>query len=170
MGGSLQLSGRGSVTTPGARVRVLAPEAIGLAAVGIVAYGVDALLFVWLRGIAGYGPLVAKCLSFLAGCTVAYLGNVLGPYRRRATGGSRTRRYIIFFTVNAAGALIQLLCLGIPHYMPGFTRPDAGFTSGEASEWCWPRPCGSGALGPSCSAPVIDHQSRSLPFPFYAAS
>jgi putative flippase GtrA len=102
---------------------------IGFATVGAVAYAVDALLFVWLRGPAGYGPLSAKGLSFVAGCSVAYLGNALGPYRQR-TAGSRIRQYVIFFAVNATGALMQLLCLGISHYVLGFTGPRADFISG----------------------------------------
>jgi putative flippase GtrA len=106
------------------------PELLGFALAGGAAYAVDLGLFVWLRGPGGRGPLTAKGLSFLAGCTVAYLGNALGPYRRRAPAGGRARRYGVFFAVNFAGALVQLACLGFSHYVLGRTSPRDDVVSG----------------------------------------
>lgn len=105
-------------------------EIAGFALAGGAAYGVDLGLFVWLRGACGLGPLTAKSLSFLAGCTVAYAGNALGTYRGRGNGGARARRYGAFFAVNVAGALVQLLCLGLSHYVLGFSSARADVVSG----------------------------------------
>ncbi|MDN3026014.1 GtrA family protein [Streptomyces sp. S.PB5] len=103
-------------------------ELLGFATVGLIAYGVDLTLFVWLRGPAGLGPLTAKALSFLVACSVAYVGNALGTYRHvRARG---LRPYAVFFAVHLAGALVQLLCLAVSHYGLGFTSQRADTVSG----------------------------------------
>ncbi|MGY0018194.1 GtrA family protein [Streptomyces sp. cg35] len=114
----------------GARVRELGPELVGFAVAGLCAYAVDLGLFVWLRGTVGLDPISAKALSFVAGCSVAYLGNTLGTYRRRAAGVSRLRQYGVFFAVNVAGALVQLMCIVVSHYALGFTSPRADTISG----------------------------------------
>jgi putative flippase GtrA len=106
------------------------PEIAGFAVAGGAAYAADLGLFIWLRGHTGLGPLTAKSVSFLAGCTVAYLGNALGTYRRRAPATGRARRYGVFFAVNAAGAGVQLLCLAGSHYVLGLTSPRADIVSG----------------------------------------
>lgn len=102
-------------------------ELIGFALAGICAYAVDLGLFVWLRSGLAWDPVTAKCLSFVAGCTVAYLGNAYGTYRGGRAGG---REYAVFFAVNIAGALVQLLCLTVTHYGLGFTSPRADTLSG----------------------------------------
>lgn len=106
-----------------------AQELLGFAAAGLLAYAADLALFVWLRGPVGLDPLTAKALSFVAGCSVAYAGNALGTYRHTTTGG--LRRYAVFFAVNVAGALVQLLCILISHYGLGFTSPRADTVSGS---------------------------------------
>ncbi|MFJ8106956.1 GtrA family protein [Streptomyces sp. NPDC096132] len=103
-------------------------EVLGFAAVGLLAYAADLALFTWLRGQAGLGPLTAKTLSFLVGCTVAYTGNALGPYRHTHAHGPRA--YAVFFAVNIAGALVQLLCLAVSHYGLGLTSRRADTVSG----------------------------------------
>ncbi|WP_375155315.1 GtrA family protein [Streptomyces aureoverticillatus] len=112
------------------RVRGAGPELTGFAVVGLCAYAADLGLFVWLRGPVGLDPLTAKALSFVAGCTVAYAGNALGTYRRAPHGVSRLRQYGIFFAVNVAGALVQLLCLAVSHYGLGLTSRRADTISG----------------------------------------
>ncbi|MEU2792752.1 GtrA family protein [Streptomyces sp. NPDC007100] len=126
------------------RLRALAPEALGFAVAGSLAYAADLALFVWLRGRCGLDPLTAKSLSFLAGCTVAYAGNAIGTYRARtrpaphppAGHGARplsrvrVRRYTVFFAVNLAGALVQLACLGVSHHILGLTSARADTVSG----------------------------------------
>ncbi|MET9531376.1 GtrA family protein [Streptomyces sp. NPDC006649] len=102
-------------------------EIAGFALAGICAYAADLGLFVWLRGGAGWDPITAKSVSFLAGCTVAYLGNALGTYRGRRVGW---REYTVFFGVNLAGAAVQLLCLAVSHYGLGLTSPRADTFSG----------------------------------------
>lgn len=106
------------------------PELLGFALAGGAAYVADLGLFIWLRGPGGLGPLTAKALSFLAGCTVAYAGNALGTYRRRTPPAGRARQYGVFFAVNTAGALVQLLCLAVSHYVLGFTDPRSDIVSG----------------------------------------
>ncbi|MET9546683.1 GtrA family protein [Streptomyces sp. NPDC006627] len=113
-----------------ARLRSLGPELLGFAAAGICAYAADLGLFIWLRGPVGLDPLTAKSLSFVAGCSVAYAGNALGTYRRKAAGVSRLRQYAVFFAVNIAGALVQLLCIAVSHYGLGFTSQRADTVSG----------------------------------------
>nr|WP_234345810.1 GtrA family protein [Streptomyces sp. NRRL F-5755] len=129
---------------PGRRLRALAPELLGFAVAGSFAYAADLALFVWLRGPAGLDPFMAKSLSFLAGCTVAYAGNAIGTYRARtrpapppyARRAARTpapvriRRYAVFLAVNLAGALVQLTCLGVSHHLLGLTSATADTVSG----------------------------------------
>ncbi|MFD7707422.1 GtrA family protein [Streptomyces sp. NPDC059786] len=103
-------------------------EVLGFAAAGLLAYAADLGLFVWLRGPAGLDPLTAKALSFVAGCSVAYAGNAFGTYRHTRLRGPR--QYAAFFTVNVAGALVQLLCLAVSHYGLGLTSPRADTLSG----------------------------------------
>ncbi|WP_407555672.1 GtrA family protein [Streptomyces sp. Pv4-95] len=102
----------------------------GFAVAGCCAYAVDLGLFLWLRGPAGLGPLTAKSLSFLAGCTVAYAGNAVGTYRGATAGTSRLRQAAVFLAVNLAGALVQLACLGVSHYLLGLTSRRADVVSG----------------------------------------
>ncbi|MEF3112701.1 GtrA family protein [Streptomyces chrestomyceticus] len=127
---------------PARRLRALAPELLGFAVAGSFAYAADLALFVWLRGPAGLDPFTAKSLSFLAGCTIAYTGNAVGTYRTRTRtapspyGGPNTRtptplrRYTLFLTVNLAGALVQLACLGLSHHVLGLTSATADTVSG----------------------------------------
>ncbi|MGW3953670.1 GtrA family protein [Streptomyces sp. NPDC004752] len=103
-------------------------ELLGFAGAGLLAYAVDLGLFLWLRGPAGLGPLTAKALSFVAGCTVAYVGNALGTYRHRRTKGLRP--YAVFLAVHVVGALVQLLCLAVSHYGLGLTSQRADTVSG----------------------------------------
>lgn len=105
-------------------------ELVGFALFGGCAYAADLALFVWLRGPAGWDPLTAKATGFVAGCTVAYAGNALGTYRHHTADSSRLRPYAVFFAVNIAGALVQLLCLAFSHYGLGLTSRRADTVSG----------------------------------------
>ncbi|MET9515973.1 GtrA family protein [Streptomyces sp. NPDC002994] len=111
-------------------------ELRGFALAGGCAYAVDLALFMWLRGPLGWDPFTAKALSFAAGCSVAYAGNALGTYRRRQQRTAvrvraRARQYAVFFAVNLAGALVQLLCLTASHHGLGLTSPRADTVSGS---------------------------------------
>ncbi|MEU6391432.1 GtrA family protein [Streptomyces sp. NPDC046939] len=114
----------------GEKVRAVRAEVLGFAVVGACAYVVDLGLFVWLRGAVGLDPVCAKALSFVAGCSVAYVGNALGTYRERAAGVSRLRQYGVFFAVNLVGVLVQVLCIVASHYALGFTSQRADTISG----------------------------------------
>jgi putative flippase GtrA len=103
-------------------------ELLGFAGTGLLAYAADLALFTCLRGPAGLDPLTAKALSFVAGCTVAYTGNALGTYRHTRPKGLRP--YAVFFAVNVAGAVVQLLCLAVSHYGLGLTSQRADTVSG----------------------------------------
>ncbi|MCX4764510.1 GtrA family protein [Streptomyces sp. NBC_01275] len=103
-------------------------ELCAFAAVGLLAYAADLALFTCLRGPGGLDPLTAKVLSFLVGCTVAYAGNARGTYRHTRPRGPRP--YAVFFAVNVAGALVQLLCLAVSHYGLGLTSQRADTVSG----------------------------------------
>ncbi|WNO72766.1 GtrA family protein [Streptomyces sp. AM8-1-1] len=107
--------------------RVPWPEAASFILVGGGAYAADVALFTLLRGPGDWGPLTAKSVSFLAGCTIAYLGNAFGTYRRRSL---RLREYAAFFGVNVAGAVVQLLCLAVSHHGLGLTSARADLVSG----------------------------------------
>lgn len=118
--------------TPGRRQlrppRATRRELLGFAAVGLLAYAVDLALFTCLRGPVALGPLTAKALSFVAGCSVAYAGNALGTYRHTRPRGLRP--CAVFFAVNIAGAVVQLLCLTVSHYGLGLTSQRADTVSG----------------------------------------
>ncbi|MFB6934064.1 GtrA family protein [Streptomyces chartreusis] len=119
--------------TAGPRATGLGPachEVLAFAVVGLLAYAVDLALFTCLRGPAALGPLTAKAVSFVAGCTVAYAGNARGTYRHTRRRGPRP--CAAFFAVNAAGAVVQLLCLTVGHYGLGFTSQLADTVSGAA--------------------------------------
>jgi putative flippase GtrA len=103
-------------------------ELLGFAAAGLLAYVVDLALFTALRGPAGLDPLTAKALSFVAGCSVAYVGNARGTYRHARVPGLRP--YAVFVAVNLAGALVQLLCIAVSHYGLGLTSQRADTVAG----------------------------------------
>ncbi|MBT2396585.1 GtrA family protein [Streptomyces sp. ISL-100] len=74
----------------------------------------------------------------LTSATSAYAGNALGTYRQRQQRAAvrvraRARQYAIFFAVNLAGALVQLLCLTACHYGLGLTSPRADTVSGAVA-------------------------------------
>ncbi|MFG1669744.1 GtrA family protein [Streptomyces sp. Y7] len=108
--------------------RATRQEVLAFAAVGLLAYAVDLALFTCLRGPAALDPLTAKAVSFVAGCSVAYAGNARGTYRHTHRRGPRP--YALFVAVNAAGAVVQLLCLTVSHYGLGFTSQPADTVSG----------------------------------------
>ncbi|MGW1881023.1 GtrA family protein [Streptomyces sp. NPDC001970] len=104
---------------------------VAFALVGTCAYAADLALFVALRGALGQGPLTAKDLSSVAGCTVAYLGNAYGTYRRRrAEQGAGLGAYAVFCGVNAAGTVVQVCCLAVSRYGLGLRSPCADAVSG----------------------------------------
>jgi putative flippase GtrA len=107
------------------RIQELAHELMKYGVVGSVALVVDVGMFNALQYAGGSGPLhghplAAKVVSVVVATTVAYLGNRFWTFRHRARSDLR-REYALFFALNAVGLGISLTCLGISHYVLGFT-------------------------------------------------
>jgi putative flippase GtrA len=107
------------------RLRALANELIKYGVVGGVAFVVDVGTFNALQYAGGSGPLhghplAAKTVSVVLATTVAYLGNRHWTFRHRSRSYLR-REYTLFFGLNAVGLCIALGCLGLSHYVLGFT-------------------------------------------------
>ena len=96
-------------------------ELMKFGVVGAVAFVVDVGTFNLLRhGSLAEKPLTAKLVSTVLATTVAYAGNRHWTFRHRERSGLR-REYTLFFLFNAVGLAIALACLGISHYLLGFT-------------------------------------------------
>ena len=88
--------------------------------VGLVAFGVDFLIFNLLRPEAlGIGPMWAKIISVTLATLVAWLGSRYWTFRD-GKNRSATREAVWFFVVNAIGLLIAMACLWVSHYLLGF--------------------------------------------------
>jgi putative flippase GtrA len=107
------------------RLRELIHELLKYGVVGSAAFIVDVATFNLLQ----YGwesapldghPLSAKVVSVVAATTFAYVGNRHWTFRHRSRSGLG-REYALFFALNAVGLAIALTCLGISHYVLGFT-------------------------------------------------
>jgi putative flippase GtrA len=94
-------------------------ELLKFGMVGVVAFTVDVGLFNLLLHHTDK-PLTSKTISTVVATTVAYIGNRLWTFRRRARSGVG-REYTLFFLLNAVGLAIALGCLAISHYLLGFT-------------------------------------------------
>lgn len=109
------------------RARDLLGEVASFGVVGAVALAVDVVGFNVLRyagdgGLLEDRPLTAKALSVTASTTVAFLGNRFWTYRHRPRGQLH-REYVLFFVFSAIALAIALACLGVSHYVLGFTSP-----------------------------------------------
>ena len=103
------------------RLGHLFQELMKFGVVGAFAFVVDVTIFNVLRhGSMEDKPLTAKLISTVAATTVAYFGNRHWTFRHRERSGLR-REYTLFFLFNAVGLAIALGCLGISHYVLGFT-------------------------------------------------
>ncbi len=101
------------------RLRGLISEVLKFGIVGAIAFVVDVGLFNLLS--AAYDkPLTAKTVSVVAATAVAYLGNRFWTFRHRASRGV-SRETLLFVGFNAAALVMALGCLGISHYVLGFT-------------------------------------------------
>jgi putative flippase GtrA len=106
-------------------LRALASELMKYGVVGSVAFVVDVGTFNALQYAGGSGPLhghplAAKAVSVVLATTVAYLGNRHWTFAHRSRSYLR-REYTMFFALNAVGLGIALGCLGLSHYVLGFT-------------------------------------------------
>ena len=101
------------------RLGHLVRELMKFGVVGSVAFLVDVAVFNLLLH-ATDKPLTSKTLSTVVATTVAYAGNRTWTFRLRGRSGVR-REYALFFLLNGVGLVIALTCLGISHYVLGFT-------------------------------------------------
>lgn len=106
-----------------ARVGHLFHELAKFGVVGAIAYIVDIGVFNLLRqGPMDDRPLTAKIISTVLATSVAFVGNRQWTFRHRERANMR-REYVLFFVLNAVGLAIALTCLGVSHYLLGFTSP-----------------------------------------------
>jgi len=101
------------------RLGHLVRELMKFGMVGSVAFVVDVTLFNVLLQTTDK-PLTSKAVSTVVATTVSYAGNRSWTFRRRSRSTVR-REYTLFFLLNGVGMLIALTCLGISHYLLGFT-------------------------------------------------
>jgi len=120
-----------------ASIDVVYREMVKFGAVGAVAFLVDVGTFNLLRfGLFGVEgplegkPLTAKACSAFIATIVAWLGNRYWTFRRRRRA-ARRREFVLFLVMNALGLGIALACLGISHYVLGFTSPLADNIAGN---------------------------------------
>jgi putative flippase GtrA len=97
----------------------LVRELMKFGVVGFAAYLVDVALFNLVLHRTDE-PLTSKVVSTTVATTLAYAGNRAWTFRHRGGSGVR-REYLLFFLLNGVGLLIALACLGISHYLLGFT-------------------------------------------------
>ena len=101
------------------RLGHLVRELMKFGVVGSAAFVVDIGVFNLMLH-ATDKPLTSKTVSTVLATTVAYAGNRTWTFRRRSKSTVR-REYALFFLLNGVGLLIALTCLGISHYLLGFT-------------------------------------------------
>jgi putative flippase GtrA len=83
--------------------------------VGIIAFGVDLVLFNIALTVLDMESLTAKVFSTAIAATVAFVGNRFWTWRHRARS-NLAREYILYFVLNAIGLSFSLLTLAISHY------------------------------------------------------
>jgi putative flippase GtrA len=111
-------------------MRRLALQLARYGTVGALGVVVDLGLFNLLRATVfepdrvAAGPLLAKIASGVIAIVVVWLGNRYWTFR--ATRRSHALREALeFFAVALGGLLIGLACLGVSHYLLGFTSAAA---------------------------------------------
>lgn len=102
------------------RFRHLIHELGKFGIVGGAAYGIDTLVFVFLR--LHLESLTAKTIATALSASVAFLGNRFWTWRHRARSGL-AREYGLYFGLNVVGLAIALACLAISHYGLGTIWP-----------------------------------------------
>ena len=97
-------------------------ELMKFGVVGTIAYLIDAGVNNLLRQTEALDdrPLTAKGLSVAFATLFAFAGNRYWTFRHRSDPGL-ARGLVLFFFLNFVGLLIAVGCLGISHYIFGFT-------------------------------------------------
>ncbi|WP_423918470.1 GtrA family protein [Frigoribacterium sp. 2-23] len=107
-------------------MRRLIGQLLRYGTVGALGVLIDVGLFTLLRASVfapehlEAGPIVAKVCSGVVAIVFAWLGNrywTFGPHRRPHA----VREALEFFSVATLGLLVGLACLGVSHYVLGFT-------------------------------------------------
>ncbi len=112
---------------PRSRLRGLLDELVKFGLVGAIGFVVDVGVFNLLRFDGAFWPaplehkpVTAKVISVTVATVATYLGNRHWTWRDRARSGLG-REYAAFFAFNGIGLAIAAGCLGISHYLLGFT-------------------------------------------------
>jgi putative flippase GtrA len=121
-----------------AAVDVVYREVAKFGAVGALAFVTDLYVYnlmrtgVWPLDEAplAHKPLVSKVISVTAATIVAWLGNRYWTFRHRRRSAPR-QEFVLFAAMNVGGLMIALACLGLSHYVFGFTSPLADNISGN---------------------------------------
>ena len=95
-----------------ARFRQLIHEAAKFGVVGTVGFIVTETGFNLLHFDAGLGLFTSNALATGVAAVITFTGNKFWTFRRRAGRGT-SRETVVFFGLNAVGALIQYACVWI---------------------------------------------------------
>ncbi|OIH96980.1 GtrA family protein [Curtobacterium sp. MCBA15_001] len=104
--------------------------------VGAVGFVVDTVLFNVLRATVfgpedhQAGPVIAKVISTTVAIFVNWMGNRYWTFRDQRRDVA-TREGLEFIVVSLGGMAISLGCLGVSHYLLGFTSALADNVSGN---------------------------------------
>lgn len=104
------------------RVQRWMTELSRFASVGLVCFVVDVGLFNLFRVALDVGPLTSKVISTALAATLSYVLNRSWSFAHTARTGVG-REYVLFFGLNTIGLGIAIACLGVSHYLLGFTSP-----------------------------------------------
>lgn len=95
--------------------RHLLNEVAKFGVVGIIGFAITEAGFNLLHFDAGLGLFTANAVATAVAAVATFAGNKWWTFRHRSGLGT-TREAVIFFVLNAAGALIQYACLWIAKY------------------------------------------------------
>ncbi|QKS13860.1 GtrA family protein [Curtobacterium sp. Csp1] len=127
---------RDNSTDPGDDVRRLIAQLARFGVVGAVGFVVDFSVFNLLRATVlspdevHSGPFWAKVVSTVIAIVVNWLGNRYWTFRNQRRSVA-AREGVEFLVVSLGGMVISLGCLGISHYVLGFTSAFADNVSGN---------------------------------------
>ncbi|HEY1916110.1 MAG TPA: GtrA family protein [Streptosporangiaceae bacterium] len=98
--------------------RHLLHEVAKFGVVGIIGFAITEAGFNLLHFDAGLGLFTANAVATAVAAVATFAGNKYWTFRHRSGLGT-TREAVIFFVLNAVGALIQYACLWIAKYAFG---------------------------------------------------
>lgn len=90
--------------------------------VGLIAFGVDLVLFNIALAVLDMESLTAKIFSTAIAASLAFVGNRFWTWRHRART-NLAREYLVYFVLNAIGLSFSLMTLAISHYGLGSIWP-----------------------------------------------